>query len=52
MPRNPILDWPLTTVMRQEIALPLQHVLHVYTVGNFLAAVFFVFAFRQEPPHA
>ena len=38
MPRNPILDWPLTTVMRSEIALPLQQVLHVYTVGNFLAA--------------
>ena len=38
MPRNPILDWPLTTVMRTEIALPLQQVLHVYTVGNFLAA--------------
>jgi hypothetical protein len=38
MPRNPILDWPLTTVMRSEIALHLQQVLHVYTVGNFLAA--------------
>ena len=35
---NPILNIPLTNVMRSEIALSLQHVLHVYTVGNFLSA--------------
>ncbi len=38
MHQNPILDLPLTSVMRSEIALSLQHVLHVYTVGNFLSA--------------
>lgn len=38
MPRNPILDITLDSFMRSEIALPLQHVLHVYTVGNFLSA--------------
>lgn len=36
--KNPILDLPLTQVMRSEIALPLQQVLQVYTVGNFLSA--------------
>jgi len=36
--RNPILDVPLSEVMRKEIALSLQHVLHIYTVGNFLQA--------------
>ncbi len=36
--RNPVLDLPLTAVMRSEIALPLQHLLKVYTVGSFLAA--------------
>jgi hypothetical protein len=35
---NPILDVPLTDVMRLEIALPLQQVLHLYTVGAFLQA--------------
>jgi hypothetical protein len=35
---NPVLNLPLTDVMRSEIALPLQHVLHLYTVGNFLRA--------------
>jgi hypothetical protein len=38
MARNPILDVPLNEVMRQEIALPLQHMLQLYTVGNFLTA--------------
>src|SRR4051812_27606367 len=36
--RNPILDLPLSEVMRSEIALTLQHVLQIYTVGNFLKA--------------
>ena len=38
MARNPVLDLPLGEVMRSEIALPLQHVLQLYTVGNFLSA--------------
>jgi hypothetical protein len=38
MPRNPILDVPLSDVMRSEIALPLQHVLSIYTVGSLLKA--------------
>lgn len=38
MNRNPILDLPLTQVLRSEIALPLQSVLSVYTVGGFLNA--------------
>ncbi|HZL34901.1 MAG TPA: hypothetical protein VFC78_06305 [Tepidisphaeraceae bacterium] len=38
MSQNPILDLCLTHVMLPEIALPLQHVLKIYTVGNFLAA--------------
>jgi hypothetical protein len=38
LPHNPILDLPLTQVMRSEIALPLQQVFHVYTVGSFLNA--------------
>jgi hypothetical protein len=38
MAKNPVLDLPLGDVMRSEIALPLQHVLHLYTVGNFLSA--------------
>jgi hypothetical protein len=38
MLKNPILDLPLTAVMRTEIALPLQQVLHLYTVGAFLGA--------------
>lgn len=36
--KNPILALGLNEVMRPEIALPLQHVLHIYTVGNFLNA--------------
>jgi hypothetical protein len=38
MSRNPILDLPLSDVMRSEIALPLQHVLRLYTVGHLLNA--------------
>lgn len=38
MAKNPILDLPLTQVLRTEIALPLQGVLNVYTVGGFLKA--------------
>ena len=38
MLRNPVLDLPLNTVMRSEIALPLQHLLKIYTVGNLLGA--------------
>lgn len=37
-PSNPILDLPLTAVMRSEIALPLQQLLRLYTVGSLLAA--------------
>src|SRR4051794_2239233 len=36
--RNPILDLPLSEVMRSEIALTLQHVLKLHTVGNLLNA--------------
>jgi len=36
--RNPVLDLPLTAVMRSEIALPLQQVLKIPTVGSFLKA--------------
>ncbi len=35
--KNPILALPLTAVMREEIALPLQ-VLSIFTVGGFLKA--------------
>ena len=38
MTRNPILDLPLTAVIRSEIALPLQQVLSIYTVGSLLSA--------------
>ncbi|MGH7213670.1 MAG: hypothetical protein ACREIT_02750 [Tepidisphaeraceae bacterium] len=38
MSKNPVLDLPLTDVMRTEIALPLQHVLKIYTVGGLLHA--------------
>jgi hypothetical protein len=38
MGKNPILDLPLSDFMRSEIALPLQHVLKLYTVGSFLNA--------------
>ena len=38
MIRNPVLDLPLHQVMRPEIALTLQHILQLYTVGSFLSA--------------
>ena len=38
MSKNPILDLPLCEVMRSEIALPLQHVLKLPTVGSLLNA--------------
>jgi hypothetical protein len=38
MSRNPILKLPLNEVMRSEIALPLQHILQLYTVGSLLNA--------------
>jgi hypothetical protein len=38
MSRNPILDVSLTDVMRREIALPLQQMFSLYTVGQFLRA--------------
>jgi len=36
--RHPVLELPLGEVMRSEIALPLQHVLKLHTVGNLLSA--------------
>lgn len=36
--KNPVLSLPLSAVMRSEIALPLQHMLNLYTVGCFLKA--------------
>ena len=38
MSKNPVLDVPLSAVMRPEIALPLQHVLQIYSVGSLLKA--------------
>ena len=38
MSKNPIIDHPLSEVMRSEIALPLQFVLKLHTVGNLLNA--------------
>ena len=38
MSKNPVLELPIDHVMRQEIALPLQHMMNIYTVGNFLSA--------------
>ena len=38
MNKNPVLDLPLSEVLRPEIALTLQQMLHVYTVGSFLRA--------------
>ena len=35
---HPVLDLPLTEVLRPEIALSLQHMLKIYTVGSFLRA--------------
>jgi hypothetical protein len=36
--KNPVLTLPLSTVMRMEIALPLQQMMQIYTVGCFLRA--------------
>jgi hypothetical protein len=36
--KHPILSLPLSEVMKPEIALTLQHVLQLYTVGSFLNA--------------
>ena len=38
MSRNPILSLPLDRIMRPEIALPLQQVLQLHTVGALLNA--------------
>ncbi|HSI35651.1 MAG: hypothetical protein ACAI43_12140 [Phycisphaerae bacterium] len=38
MLNNPIMELPLTEVIKPEIALTLQHVLRLYTVGNLLEA--------------
>lgn len=38
MEKNSVLDLPLGEVMRWEIALTLQDVLQIYTVGNLLHA--------------
>ena len=38
MTRNPILDLPLTAVIRAEIALPLEQILSICTVGSLLSA--------------
>jgi len=38
MPKNPVVDLALSEVMRSEIALSLQQVLKIYTVGNLLTA--------------
>ncbi len=38
MSKNPVVDLALSQVMRSEIALTLQQVLKIYTVGNLLAA--------------
>jgi hypothetical protein len=38
MSRNPVLDLPLSAVMRTEIALPLQQILSINTVGALLCA--------------
>jgi hypothetical protein len=38
MTRNPVLDIPLSAVLRTEIALPLSQILNIHTVGNLLCA--------------
>jgi hypothetical protein len=59
--RNPILDLPLLHIMRSEIALPLQQMMNLYTVGNFLSAwgnprnhrsIEQVFDFPEQAHHA
>ena len=36
MEKNAIMELPLTEVIKPEIALTLQHLLRIYTVGNLL----------------
>lgn len=38
MAEHPILDVPLDQVIRPDIAMPLQQMLRLYTVGNLLSA--------------
>lgn len=38
MPSQAILNHPLHSVLKPEIALPMQQVLGLYTIGQFLAA--------------
>lgn len=38
MAKHPILDVPLDQVIRPDIAMPLQQMLRLYTVGNLLSA--------------
>ena len=38
MNKNPVLDLPLSEVLRPESALSLEHMLNVYRVRNFLRA--------------
>jgi hypothetical protein len=38
MSKNPVLSLPLSAVMRSEIAMPLQHMHQIFTVGCFLRA--------------
>ncbi len=35
---NPVMNVPLDQVMRSEIALPLQHIMNIHTVGQFVRA--------------
>lgn len=37
-PRTSLLELPLSEMLRPQIALPLAHVMKVYTVGGFLRA--------------
>jgi len=38
MSKNPVLDVPLSGVMRPEIALPLEQIMRIYTVVSLLRA--------------
>jgi hypothetical protein len=35
---NPVINVPLSQVMRSEIALPLGHIMNIHTVGQFVRA--------------
>lgn len=37
-PDHPVLDVPLTDVLRADIALPIQQLLRIYTIGSLLRA--------------